>query len=290
MRYITVILFSVWLIGAEPHSRSIIYQPQRDDFKTFKLEKRFQSLQQLGFQELIIQWTSYGEYNFLEKHPYWIATLLDLAEKHHIELIFGLYADPDYFDQIKKDKELQSYLTKLTQKHTKRAIDLAILIHNSPMFKGWYICDEIDDMNWNTKNRQSYLKKYLKTLNQTLLEITPNKKIMISSYFASSIEINTYAQMLINTIPENWYLLVQSGVGAKLVSIDQSKAYYDLFTDQYKGNWKFIIELFSIEDKTLKPNFTLYRKQIAYIDVEKSTLFSWRYFFDKKFQSKYNLE
>ncbi len=274
-------------MSVELQGKSIIYQPQHNDFETMKLEKRFRSLQEMGFRELIIQWTSYGKYNFIEKHPYWIAELLDLAEKYDIELIFGLYSDSHYFSEIKKEKDLGGYLETLVKKHTKIAIDLSVLIGNSPAFKGWYIPDEINDHNWNTKRRQSDLGAYLETLNQILLELTPNKSIIISSYFSSNIDMVAYMQMLKDTTPKDWCLLLQSGVGAKLVSIDISKAYYDLFSEQYRGNWRFIIELFAMEGKTLKSDFLLYREQINYIDDKKSVFFSWRYFFDKKFQSKY---
>lgn len=287
VRYAATILFFMWLAGMELHGKSIIYQPQHDDFGVMVLEKRFKFLQKMEFKELIIQWTSYGEYNFFEKHPYWIAELLDLAQRYDIEIIFGLHSDPLYFKHIKKEKDLQDYLSKLAQKHIKIAIDLAVLVGDSPAFKGWYIPDEINDHDWDTKSRKSDLGEYLRSLDQALTALTPRKKIMISSYFASRMHRSAYIKMLMNIIPSDWCLLLQSGVGAKLVSLDRSKEYYNLFINRYQGNWKFIIELFSINGKILEPDFILYKKQAEYIDNKKRVLFSWRYFFDKEFQLKY---
>lgn len=267
---------------------SIMYQPQSKDFKNPNWEKQFQALNKFGFKTIVIQWTSYGKYNFLNEHPLWIQNFLRLADKYNLQIIFGLYSDPSYFQEIKKEGILlRKYLLSLSQKHIQMATSLSMFIKDNSTFKGWYICDEIDDMHWRSKKRQIELETYLKVLNKELTKLTGEKEIMISAFFSKQMEPSEYGRIFRRTIPEGWHLLLQSGVGAGLVDVNESKIYLDKFDKTYQGTWSPIIELFSYKEKEFQADFSLYRRQKEYLNIQKSTLFSWRYFFDEDFQQFY---
>ncbi len=286
--FIVSCFFTLKLPATEPHSSTIFYQPQHSDFTSPKWEEKFKKLHQLGFKEIIIQWSRYGNYSFLDKYPNWLADFLDLAEKYEIYLVFGLYSDPKYFQEISRKDSLEIYLKILSIQHLSLATELTILTRGSNAFIGWYIPDELDDLNWQESSKQKILKDYLQTLEYKLAQLSPNKSVLISSFFSSKMKIKAYVDMISYTIPKSWIVLFQSGVGAKLVSLEESKSYFNYFSKYYKKVYIPIIELFTIEDKNLKVSYLSFEEQKKYLNIEKSILFSWRYFFTKEFQHYYN--
>ncbi|WP_295419563.1 DUF4434 domain-containing protein [Sulfurovum sp.] len=265
-----------------------MYQPQEKDFIYPNWESRFKLLSQQGFKTVIIQWSSYGTHRFYEKHPFWIKSIMKYAKQYNMEIIFGLYADPDYFKKIENHRtEIKNYLQKLYRINVATARRLSLQLDKDKAFKGWYIYDEINDEAWQDAVRGKALKAYLYQLDHALNSLTPDKKIMISAYFSSKTAPEEYVKFLNETLPEKWILLLQSGVGAGLVTPQKCQTYFKTFSAAYHHQWFPVIELFSFSGEIPKADYEIYEKQYNCRN-KNYILFSWRYFFAKDFLQKYN--
>lgn len=288
MKFFLTFLFSLFFFAnAQQPGKSIMYQPQEKDFIYPNWESRFKLLSQQGFKTVIIQWTSYGAHRFYEKHPYWIGNILKYAKQYKIGLIFGLYADPEYFKKIEKKRtDIKIYLKKLYRINLETARTLSLQLDKDEAFKGWYIYDEINDEAWQDNIRHKALTEYLHQLDHALDALTPNKKIMISAYFSNKTAPDAYAKLLNTALPEKWILLLQSGVGAGLVTPQKCQTYFKVFSKVYDHQWFPIIELFSFSGKIPKADYDIYLKQHK-CSNKNNVLFSWRYFFNKDFLQHY---
>jgi len=288
MKFFLTFLFSLFLFAnAQELEKSIMYQPQEKDFIYPNWGSKFKLLSQQGFKTVIIQWTSYGTHCFYERHPFWIKSIMKYAKQYNMKIIFGLYADPDYFKKIGNHRtDIENYLQKLYRLNLETARILSLQLDKDKAFKGWYIYDEINDEAWQDIVRGKALKAYLHQLDHALDSLTPNKKIMISAYFSNKTAPEEYVKLLNETLPEKWILLLQSGVGAGLVTPQKCQTYFKAFSKAYDHQWFPIIELFSLSGKIPKANYDIYLKQYNCRN-KNDIFFSWRYFFDKDFLQRY---
>lgn len=112
---------------------------------------------------------------------------------------------------------------------------------------------------------------------------------MISAYFSGKTSPNNYAYMLTGILPDDWILLLQSGVGADLVNLEECQTYFNIFSKLYRKEWMPIIEFFSFFEDHPKADFLRFVEQQQCVR-DKYVLFSWRYFFDNEFIKLYKKE
>ncbi len=269
---------------------SIFYQPLLKDKMDWN--SIFQKLKKAHIKTLILQWSRFGDVDFLRDRR-WLEEILSNGEKYNIDIVVGLYGDDKYFKKIENRKlNIKSYLKVLKDKNIIQAKRVYRIAKEYSSFKGYYIYDEIDYINF--KNREKSLKKYLKGLSKSIKEIS-NHQIYISAYFSKNISEVEYAKMLSNVIQKNYILFLQSGIGAKLVDINRSSRYIKIFSKEFEGLFIPIVEAFTIKKSKIEPiDFNSLKKQISIIkrsiNSDNISLFSLRYFLDKKIFDKYLLQ
>jgi hypothetical protein len=263
-----------------------MYQPQAQDFTKPALEHKFKLLSKLGFTQVILQWSSYGEYDFIAKHPQWFEQLFSLAKQHNIAIYMGLYADPKYFVAVQKKNFMATqYLGSLLKKNKKIITSIYNSFRDKKMFKGWYIYDELNDVVWQKKINQKALALYLDEID-IFLQKQDKREVYISAYFTGSMSPQDYISFLHDAIPKRWEVLIQTGVGAGLVSTEVCQKYFTQFESSFQRKWMPIIEIFSFEGKKIQKDFAMYKKQTSCMK-QRYTLFSWRYLFDIDFLEAY---
>ncbi len=268
-------------------SFSLFYQPQAGDFNTTDWEARIAQLHDEGGKSLILQWSRYGSYDFDAKHPRWLTRLFDAARKAHIGIYVGLYSDPAYFQKLQTgDLNTTRYLHTLYLEQAKTVMHLREKVAGKSAFSGWYMPEEIDDLVWQSPQREEALRRYLQKMAQLLEIATPDKEVCISAFFAAHSSPQQFAKTLERTIPEKWTLLLQSGVGAGLVTEETCERYMRYFQQHYRGRWRPVIELFSFHDQNPEANFAVLKAQEGCFS-DAPVLFSWRYYFDHDFHTHY---
>ncbi|MDC0534823.1 DUF4434 domain-containing protein [Francisellaceae bacterium] len=219
----------------------------------------FDHLAQSNIHQIVIQWTQYGNSNLLndESHGNLFEGIVESAKQHHIKIVFGLYQDPDYFKKIQSPKtNTMAYFNQLRDKSISVAREIIELYGNENVIAGFYIPQEIDNVNWNTSDKTSALKIYLRMLNAEIDTISEFYPVYISGFYNLTTPIKEYALMwkqILEDVPIQ--VLMQNGVGAMSIPSSVCIDYFNIF-NQYlpKGQWGIIAELF-VPDTTNSNKF-----------------------------------
>ena len=271
---------------------SIFYQPLLKD--SMKWDDNFKKLQQAGIKTLILQWSKFGVVDFM-KEDKWLSTILSHAQHYKIKVIVGLYGDDHYFKILEnRDTDIQTYLNSLHTQNIQQAQKIYTVAKKYSSFDGYYIYDEIDDTNFIEKNRQKYLKKYLRTIADSIAKISPHP-LYLSGYFSRKMSPTSYAHMLSESLQKRYTLLLQSGIGAKLVDNNTSSLYMQTFSREFNGKFIPIIEGFTFKNSKVQSiDIVSLQREINLLKESANTsslsLFSLRYFLDKQLFSAYLLE
>lgn len=236
-------------------STAIIYQPwlvdAKKNVKTW--EATFQKLQDTGIKTILLQWTAYGDVDFAQPHEEnntlnepLLAKIIQLATQYDMKIIFGLWSDPSWFSTLNNDDQaFEYYLTKVRAKNLQQARKLLELLDDNTILQGWYLPEEIDDKNWETKARQQLLSNHLSLMTQQLSSLSANDTpVMISTFFTGQMQPEKYATMLEDqAIQSQLTWLVQDGTGTKRLTDFQTSQYLKHLRS--RGHWQGILELFT---------------------------------------------
>jgi hypothetical protein len=191
----------------------------------------------LGVRKLIIQWSAFNDQN--STFPYGpglpairpeLKTILELADQYKIKLYVGLNYDAGYWKRIGLDvHSVKTYLQNLNEKNAQLARILAPLLQAHRSFSGWYLTDEIDDVNWNTKEKRELLVNYLQSLSGQLHQLTPDKKVILSGFSNAALspeQMTEFWYEILSRTPVD-VVLFQDGVGVHKLTLEQLPAYVD---------------------------------------------------------------
>lgn len=233
----------------------IIYQPWLDDIEKpdDKWNLIFQNMQSSGIKTILIQWTAYGDVDFIEQHeralgkqPTLIQKLLGFAEQYDMKIIFGLWSDPNWFQILDDDDQaFELYLRKLRATSLAQAEKLLTIISNRQLIAGWYLPEEIDDKNWRSVSRKNLLKQHLSLMVKELSKLAiPTPPVMISTFFTGKMLPEDYATMIEGQAESSGVtFLVQDGTGINRLTDYQTALYLNRL--QSKNNWHGILENFT---------------------------------------------
>ncbi|MGM0561355.1 MAG: DUF4434 domain-containing protein [Pseudomonadota bacterium] len=126
----------------------------------------FHDWQRLGIQRVVLQWSRYGDTSFHAstsptEPETLISKLFKVAENNHIKLVLGLKYDPDFWERISGGLQHRSVYFEQRALERRLLIDELSELAKQDSFAGWYIADEIDDLNWRGDERQEQLIAYL---------------------------------------------------------------------------------------------------------------------------------
>jgi hypothetical protein len=274
---------------ASPPIGSLFYQPILTD--QIDWEARFKEMRACQIDTLIIQWSRFGVVDFL-KEDKWLTEILTQAKKYHIGIVVGLYGDEQYFKILESPQtNRKEYFQTLLHRQIIQAKKVYAIAKRYTIFKGWYIYDEIDDTNFNGRNRELVLKNYLQKLANRLELISPHPRY-ISGYFSSKMTPHAYSKMFSNITQKRYTVLLQSGIGANLVNYQKSRSYMQSFNRDFEGDYIPIVEGFKIvNSQIISSDFQSLKEQIE--EVKKATqkeqvsLFSLRYFLKRELTEAY---
>lgn len=177
------------------NDKIIIYQPwashSQIPLKQIQIIKRH--LDKEKYTHILMQWSSYGKHRYLDSQKTdWFYNQLKTGKR---KLIEGLYYDPDFFNALKlPNNELKKVLNHIRKESISdaRKLELDTTIDIS----GWYLAEEIDDLNWRSMAREKMLVEHLKATVQSLKRISPGKAVYISTFFGGHSSPKEYANFL----------------------------------------------------------------------------------------------
>lgn len=153
------------------------------------------------------------EFNALNK-------MFAAAENTGMKIRLGLYFDEHWNTS---DKTMASTYQQLFSKHSTVIDELQGLFGNSSAFSGWYIPQELNDLEWQTNNTQSLLFNWLKDVSDYASSANLNTDVMIAPFFNLWVPadvIEDWYQELLAVAPNIDIVAPQDGVGIQLKNPD----------------------------------------------------------------------
>jgi hypothetical protein len=216
----------------------------------------FETLNRIGIHDLIVQWSvldgsayySSGTIRSVANAP--LEKLLTEADRFGMSVLAGLVHDTGYWSKIQRGPEAAAtYFTNLRARSVAAANELSPIVRKHASFKGWYIPEEIDDINWRTAEARRILFGHLSALGKELRRLTPHATISISAFSQAQCSPEAYQQFwdeLFQGTPVN-LVLFQDGVGVGKLELNELPVYLQAVRDAAKKNDRMaqvVVELF----------------------------------------------
>lgn len=196
--------------------------------------KLFESLIQLNIKYVVVQWSA------LDHRPYYRAvpvaaapdmpleSIMRLASASGMRVLVGLSHDPAYWTRVGRP-DRRAYLVERLRINQRRANELREIVIHYPSFSGWYISEEIDDINWNSQLDKVAISNYLGELSNHLRKLTPKNEIGVSGFVNRHTEPNTLRDFWIDLLasaPAIDHVYFQDGIGVNKLTIAELPRYY----------------------------------------------------------------
>ena len=234
----------------------------KDHWSEAQWEAFLSEIKSLGMNTLIVQYTAFkNAYNditwfdsqntfTIQKSKNTLARLLKVAENQGIEVYLGLYFDETYW-QHQTDA---SWLELHARYCIEIAQELQSQFGNSKAFKGWYIPHEPEPDAYHTDEKIALFRDVFINPIAHKLHQWGNKPISIAAFWNSALTSPEQLQHFMAELSKSPLniIMLQDGVGAGHVTLEQLKTYYlsaekGLFIENpnYKGAFWTDLETFA---------------------------------------------
>lgn len=170
----------------------------------------FGYFRRLKLQEYVIQWSASGEEGVLPA----VSTIAAQAARSGSRVWAGLSFDHEYWRRLEgPDTELATYLDTIVRRSTA----LVKSLRNAAKPHGWYIPQEVDDLNWRTAARRAMLLDFLR-------RVSPKGRVAISAFRGGTVWDNEFASLWRTVARETPVrtLFLQDGVGTGKSTIGEA--------------------------------------------------------------------
>lgn len=215
----------------------------------------FDAFRRLRLSQVIVQWVISDGQSFFAAPPggarsplQWI---LERAEATNIQVIVGLVHDPDYWLRIAHPSAtVAGYLANRESRIVQLVAEIVTLSHNYRSFAGWFMNEEIDDINWHEPAALSVLHSYLHRVSDYLRLALPGAPVAISGFsnaHDTPAQLEVFWRELLSAAPAIGTVLFQDGIGARKLTFDNLPRYLDALrgaTDATGRRLWSVVELF----------------------------------------------
>lgn len=221
-----------------------------------KWAQLFDYFRQLKLSRLIVQWSVYDDLAFFPTKDFRqvnqppMETILKLADGAHMELLLGLVYDPQFWEKINREPQLvEIYLRRLRLREQEAAKAILPLAQAHPSFRGWYLSEEVDDVNWQKDEARRIIVEHLSNLGLFLRKLTPDAHLALSGFANGRTDPQTlsdfWKELLAGTPID--LVLFQDGVGAEKLSLEDLPIYLTAMrqaTVSQRRGFQVVVELF----------------------------------------------
>jgi hypothetical protein len=196
----------------------------------------FLELRRLGLSHVVIQWTVAGTKAFYPSDTFEsvpeppLEPILELADEFGVGVRVGLAHDPQFWEKINLDSrpgDVHAYLQWLRQRSATVARELTPLVSRHRSFKGWFLTEEVDDVNWLSPERRTELRSFLSELRETLRSFGQSTSVAVSGFSNAYCDPSTleafWRELLSATRID--VLLFQDGIGTHKLELPYAALY-----------------------------------------------------------------
>jgi len=233
----------------------------KDDWSPSQWEQYLSELKELRIHTLILQYTAFkNAYNDItwfdsantftsQKSGLTLARLLEAAQRQGVEVHIGLLFDDSYW-QHQTDR---AWLELNAQRCIALAKELHTQFGNHPAFKGWYVPHEPEPYAYGSDEKIALFREVFINPIADSIHQWDRKPVSIAAFWNSSLTSAAQLQHFMAELAKSHLqiIMLQDGVGAKHVTLDQLGAYYQsaqkgLFEENknYKGAFWTDLETF----------------------------------------------
>ncbi len=219
-----------------------------------------------GLHTIIVQWTAAGEIAYFEPapeahteiHPV-LNQLFEALRGRDINLVLGLGHDPEYWKNIEVRNDVRDvYLRVLNTRDLRIQEALLEQFGEEESWTGYYLSEEIDDINWREPADEQVFHQYLLRASRIIRERDPERTIAISSFFRKRTAPETYANNLADlmTATEINRLWIQDGIGVEFLGAALIEPYYQALATRFAvppPGLGVVVELFEMTSAEDEP-------------------------------------
>lgn len=243
----------------EPAFKGTFFQllSPHKEWKDADWEKMFSYFQALKISIVIVQWTAidgvefFGGQNGNDPSP--LEVILARADRAGMKVLVGLAQDSSYWEKVQGDvASVEAYLARAAVVSKSLAGRLAPVVERHPSFQGWYITQEIDDVNWITPRAQEILFEHLSSLTEYLQDMFPDKPVAISGFCNANLTPGAFERFwgrLLKAVPVD-IVMFQDGIGVRKLSLINLPLYLEAVhraVDADSCELAVIVEIFEVE-------------------------------------------
>ena len=127
-----------------------------------------------------LAWYSSSNLAFVQYKESTLDKIFEAAEEKGIKIYVGLYFDENWNNA---DKNLNATYSNLLVKHQQVINELYNAFALNTSFKGWYIPQEINDLEWQSNSNKNLLFNWLQDVASYAHSKDASKKVMIAPFF-----------------------------------------------------------------------------------------------------------
>lgn len=194
----------------------------------------FDHLAGLRVDTLIVQWSAFDQRPFYRSVPVASApdmpleSIMRMADASGMRVLVGLSHDRAYWTRIGRP-DRRTYLVERLRLNRQAANELRPIVLAHPSFAGWYISEEIDDLNWNEPADRLALYGYLGELSSHLRKLAPTARIGVSGFVNRRTDPYTLRDFWIDLLaraPAIDEVYFQDGIGVAKLTLAELPRYY----------------------------------------------------------------
>ena len=184
--------------------------------------------------------------------------IFQAARECRLKVFLGLYHETTYWQQIPAPGDVLENFFYLRVAANERLLEqLYKKFGEEPSLAGYYIPDEIDDLNWRTPDRVGFFNGYLKLMVERIRKFDRKRPVAVSAFFRSRTAPRIFAENLFSILKGSGInrLLVQDGAGENNPAESDRARYFEKIKEVNEKGVELggIIEIFSRTSPEGKP-------------------------------------
>ena len=194
----------------------------------------FDAFRRLSLSQVILQWVMSDGQSFFASNvagsvrsP--LQMILELGETTNIDVIVGLVHDSDYWLRIDQPSPaVATYLANRESRIVQLVTEITPLLRRYRSFSGWFMTEEVDDINWHEPAATSVLHSYLQRVSDYLHLAFPEIPVAISGFsnaHGTAVQLGDFWRELLCAAPAIGTVLFQDGIGARKLTLQKLPRY-----------------------------------------------------------------